>query len=213
MPSRCRSPRVRLRPYCAPRLVLGRAVATVEAFLSNQIIFLRLPNCTNVRALCALLTCILSLRIGRQGAHIIHQIPNVIVGFHLPEGWHASEADAVPDNPKQFLVGIALDALAGEVGYSGIHAFAERCLSTTVVRMTHAAIQTVMRTTVGNARLYVKRPRRNSVAARAFNEKALSQCAEVRFKGARLWQGCQIETQERNHNQHGDSRNNDPGNS
>jgi hypothetical protein len=51
------------------------------------------------------------------------------------------------------------------------------------------------------------------VAARAFNEKALSHCAKVRFKGARLWQGCQIETQERNHNQHGESRNNDPGNS
>jgi hypothetical protein len=57
-------------------------------------------------------------RITRQGVQIIHQIPNAIIGLDLTESRHSSEADSVPDDPKQLLIGIALHLLAGWEGVS-----------------------------------------------------------------------------------------------
>ena len=87
-----------------------------------------------------LLDCFLASEIARQGPDIIDNIPNVIRAFDLAESWHSSETDSVLNDPKQLLVGIALNLLAGEVGCAGIHPSPGRVLPIAIVTVTKRAI-------------------------------------------------------------------------
>ena len=49
-------------------------------------------------------------------------------GLNIGEAGHSSEADAVLDNPKQFLVGIAPYLLAREIGCAWVHPSDRRIL-------------------------------------------------------------------------------------
>jgi hypothetical protein len=57
--------------------------------------------CLNLPFSLQLLNGILSLQIAGQGAHKIHQIPNLIRGFDLTQGRHPGEADSVLYDPKR----------------------------------------------------------------------------------------------------------------
>ena len=124
----------------------------------------------------------------------------MILGLNLTEGRHSGEADAVLDDLKQLLVGVALHLLAGEIGCTWVHPLAGRPLATAIVSMTYAAVQAVMCASVFNAGFCVQWARRNSVAACAVNNEALGRIADARFKTARLRQRRQVETHERDHN-------------
>src|SRR5262249_12174036 len=78
-----------------------------------------------------------------QRAHMVHQIPNVIRRFDLPEGRHSGETDSVLDDPKQLLIGVALHLLRGEIRRAWIHPSADGHLGMTVGSMAHTAIVAV----------------------------------------------------------------------
>lgn len=100
---------------------------------------------------CALLTRTLGSQIARQSAQVIHQIPNVIGGLNFAEGRHSGVADPVLDDPKQLLILIALHAIAGEISCARILPSSRLPLRTAIVRMTDAAFQAVICSTVFNA--------------------------------------------------------------
>ena len=72
----------------------------------------------------------------------------MIGGLNFGEGRHSGVADPVLDDPKQLLVGITLHALAGEISRARILPLSRFPLRMAIVRMTSAAFQAVLRTTV-----------------------------------------------------------------
>src|SRR6516225_1723803 len=94
----------------------------------------------------SLLRCIAFLRIARQGPHIIHEIPNMIRSLDVTKSRHSAEADSILDDPKQLLVGVALNLLACEIGCAWVHPLPRRALCPAIIGMTYAAIQSVVRT-------------------------------------------------------------------
>src|SRR5215472_2726678 len=149
-----------------------------------------------------LLSQTLASRFATESANIIHQIPNVIRGFNFAEGRHSGETDSVLDDPKQLLVGKALHLLAGEVGGAWIHPSPHRGRRTAIGTMTQATLRRVECVSSGDTGLCVLRARRYSLAACPANEEARAPIRNRRLKTARLLQRGQIETHQRNHNQH-----------
>src|SRR5215471_10352805 len=62
----------------------------------------------------------------------------------LAEPLHPSESDAVVDDPKQLLIGVALHLLTGEVRSAWVHPLPRWRLGPAIDTVAYAAIQTVM---------------------------------------------------------------------
>ena len=129
----------------------------------------------------------------RKRTHVIHQAPNVIRCLHLAEGWHSCVSDSVLDNPKQLLIGIALNFLTREVRCAGVHPPSRWGLGAAVNSVACAAIQAVMCSSAFAAGFYVYWSWRCSVAARSANGKVLGLIHNARFKRAGFLQRRQPE--------------------
>jgi hypothetical protein len=70
-----------------------------------------------------------------------HQIPNVVVRFHLPKRWHAAQPNAVFDNPEKLLIGIGLRLSGSKVGGTRVHPPARIRGNVAAVSMTSAALR------------------------------------------------------------------------
>ena len=92
----------------------------------------------------SLLRCIAFLRIARQGPHIIHEIPNMIRSLDVTKSRHSAEADSILDDPKQLLVGVALNLLACEIGCAWVHPLPRRSLCPAIVGVTYTAIESIV---------------------------------------------------------------------
>jgi hypothetical protein len=125
--------------------------------------------------------------------HVIHQTPNVIRCLHLAEGWHSCESDSVLDNPKQLLIGIALNLLAREVRCAWLHPSSWCRLGMAVNTMAYVAIQAIMCSSGFAAGFCVYWSWRYSVAARSANGKVLALIRNARFKRAGFLQRRQPE--------------------
>src|SRR2546430_6578468 len=61
-------------------------------------------------------------RIGavRESPYIMHQIPDVFVGFHFSKSGHTAQADAVAHDPEELAVRIRLHVGGTQVGCPGV---------------------------------------------------------------------------------------------
>ena len=83
-------------------------------------------------------------RIARQSPYIFHQFPNMIGRLKLAEPRHFRESDAVVDDPKQLLIGVALHLPTGEIRIAWVHPLPRWRLAPAIDAVAYAAIQTVM---------------------------------------------------------------------
>jgi len=143
----------------------------------------------------------------RKRTHVIHQTPNVIRCLHLAEGWHSCVSDSVLDNPKQLLIGIALNFLTREVRCAWVHPPSRWGLGAAVNSVACAAIQAVMCSSGFAAGFYVYWSWRYSLAARTANGKVLGPIRNARFKRAGFLQRRQPELHHSNPDQHHTRRN------
>src|SRR5262249_51077014 len=98
----------------------------------------------------------------------------------------------------------------GQVGCPWVQPLAQRRLTSPVIAVTYTAIQSVMRTSSGDAGLHVRRSWRNSMVAGAPNKEILGKIGQSCFKAAGFREGGQIETQPRNDNEQPDQYNDRP---
>jgi len=68
----------------------------------------------------------------------------MIWGLDVTESRHSGEADSILDDPKQLLVGVALNLLACEIGCAWVHPLPRRSLCPAIVGMAYAAIESVV---------------------------------------------------------------------
>jgi len=80
------------------------------------------------------------------------------------EARHASESDAVVDDPEQLLIGVALHSLTREVGGTRVHPLSGWRVGSAVDAVAYTAIQTVACKSHFNAGPRVDRRRGNSAA-------------------------------------------------
>src|SRR5580693_8872196 len=129
----------------------------------------------------------------RKRTHVVHQTPNVIRCLHLAVGWHSCESDSVLDNPKQLLIGIALNFVTREVRCAWVHPPSRWRLAMAVNCMAYGAIQAIMRSSDFAAGFYVCWSWRYSVAARSANGEVLGLIRNARFQRAGFLQRRQPE--------------------
>ena len=65
----------------------------------------------------------------------------MIWGLDVTESRHSGDSASILDDPKQFLVGVALHLLTREIGCAGVHQLPRRSLCPAIVGMTYAAIE------------------------------------------------------------------------
>jgi hypothetical protein len=138
----------------------------------------------------------------RKRPHVIHQIPNVIWCLKFAEARHPCESDSVVDNPKQLLIGIALNFLTCEVRCARVHPSSRCRLGMAVNSMAYVAIQPIMCRSGFAAGCCVYWSSRYSVAARSTNGKVLGLIRNARFKRAGFLQRRQPELHHSNPDQH-----------
>jgi len=138
----------------------------------------------------------------RKRTHVIHQVPNVIWHLKFAEARHPCESDSVVDDPKQLLIGIALNFLTREVRCTWVHPSSRRRLGMAVNSMAYVAIQAIMCSSGFAAGFYVHWSWRYSVAARSANGKVLGLIRNARFKRAWFLQRRQPELHHSNPDQH-----------
>ena len=148
-----------------------------------------------------------------QHTHVFDQSPNMVGCLNFAEARHACESDAVVDDPKQLLIGIALHSLTCEVGSTRIHPLSRWRLSSAVDTVANAAIQAVMYEPRLNAGRCIDRRGRNSATTGQGNERVFSQVCYRSFKRGRFLQRRQIQMHQSNPDQPCTKRNNCPNDS
>ena len=106
----------------------------------------------------------------------------------LAEPLHPSESDAVADDPKQLLIGVALHLLTGEIRSAWVHPLRRWRLGPAIDAVAYAAIQTVMCTSCFSPGPCVNRWWGNTAAAGQANGKLFDEVRNPCFKRARILQ-------------------------
>ena len=126
----------------------------------------------------------------------------------LAERWHPGEADAVVDDPKQLLIGVALHSLTGEIRSAWVDPLPRWRSCPAIDAVAYAAIQTVMCTSCFSTSPCVSRWWWNTAAATQANGRLFEDVRYSGFKRSRILQRRQTQTHQSNSGQHYARRNN-----
>src|SRR6266568_9466733 len=134
-------------------------------------------------------------RIGavRESPYIMHQIPDVFVGFHFSKSGHTTQADAVAHDPEELAVRIRLHVGGTQVDCPRVHPSPRIRWFSPRITMALGTVGTEELVSFGEARFHVRGRGRNLSPTGSSNEEPLALGCKERLHSAWFGNGAQIE--------------------